>query len=119
MRRAIVTAAGIVAVLLLGIAVGLHLRDSSRSALAQNAPDVIIAAAGAQNEVFCFLYNPATKQLASYQQRAGRGLELLGIRTCASDFNPKILEYPRTDSRTAVRKMNGVADELSGGRAKN
>ncbi len=120
MRRAIVTTAGIVAVLLLGIAIGLHLGETSRAALAQaGPPGLIIAAAGIQNDAFCFLYNPATKQLVSYQQRANTGLELKAIRTCDADFNPKILEYPRTDSRTAVRKMNSVAEELSGNNGRN
>ena len=120
MRRTIVPAAVILAVLLVGIDVGLHIGPSSesRSALAQaNPADLIIAAAGIQNDAFCFLYNPATKQLVSYRQRQIGGLQLQAIRRCEADFNPKIMEYPypKADSRTAVRKMKDLAEELAKG----
>ena len=118
MRRPIAIAAVFLAVLLLGIDVGLHIGQASesRSALAQaNSAGLIIAAAGIQNDAFCFLYNPATKQLVSYRQlrsgRHGGGLELQGIRTCASDFNQKIREYPKSDSDTAVSKMTRLAEK--------
>ncbi len=117
MRRPIAIAAVFLAVLLLGIDVGLHIGQAleSRSALAQaNPAGMIIAAAGIQNDAFCFLYNPTTKQLISYRQRPiGSGLELQGIRTCASDFNPKIIEFPKTKSATAVRMMQSVAAALA------
>ncbi len=119
MGRPIAIVAVFLAVLLLGIDVGLHIGQASesRSALAQaNSAGLIIAAAGIQNDAFCFLYNPATKQLVSYRQRpTAIGLELQGIRTCASDFNPKIREYPKTKSPTAVRKMKNIAAELAKG----
>lgn len=117
MRRPIAIAVVFLAVLLLGIDVGLHIGQASesRSALAQaNPAGMIIAAAGIQNDAFCFLYNPATKQLISYRQRPiGSGLELQGIRTCGSDFNPKFREYPKTKSSTAVRKMKSIDAELA------
>ena len=119
MRRPIVITAVILVVLLVGIDVGFHIGQSAqpRSALAQaNPAGLIIAAAGIQNDAFCFLYNPTTKQLISYRQRPlTSGLELQGIRTCASDFNPKIIEFPKTKSPTAVRKMKNVDAELAKG----
>ena len=108
MRRNVVTTAIILAVLLLGIDVGLQIGPSAhpRPALAQaNSTGTIIAAAGIQNDAFCFRFSPATKQLVSYQQRANGDFELIGIRTCEDDFDPRIREYPKTDSPTAVRKM--------------
>ncbi len=119
MRRPISIAAVIFVALLVGIDVGCHIGQSMqpRSALAQaNPAGLIIAAAGIQNDAFCFLYNPATKQLVSYRQRQNGGLQLQGIRTCEADFNPKIMEYPKTNSPTAVRKMKHLAEELAKGR---
>ena len=118
MRRPIAIAAVILVALLVGIDVGCHIGPSlePRSALAQANPGgLIIAAAGIQNDAFCFLYNPATKQVVSYRQRPSGGLQLQGIRTCEADFNPKIIEYPKTDSRTAVRKMKQFAVEQAKG----
>lgn len=112
MHRTVVTIAAILAVLLLGIDVGLQIGQSARArpALAQaNPTGMIIAAAGIQNDAFCFLYNPETRQLVSYQQRAKGDLELRWIRTCDDDFNPTIREYPMSDSPTAVRRMKSLA----------
>ena len=77
---------------------------------------VLIAASNTQNEAFCFLYDPSTKQLASYMQRTRGGLELKGIRTCDADFNPKFLEYPTSNFKTAVRNMKDLAEKLSTGK---
>lgn len=120
MRRATTSTAMILAVLLLGIDVGLRVSESQhpRSALAQaDSGNVVIAAGNTQNEAFCFLYSPATRQLASYmQQRTAGGLQLKGIRTCEADFDPRILEYPKSDSETAVRNMKKLVDRLSKGK---
>ena len=116
MRRSVLTAAVILAVLLLGIDVGLQIGEATRptEAQAQAASGTrIMAAAGIQNDAFCFLYDPTTRQLVSYQQRASRGLELIAIRTCTDDFNRQIMEYPKTDSPTAVRKMKTLAKNLA------
>ena len=116
MHRSILTAAVILAVLLLGIDVGLQIGEATRpnAAQAQAASRTpIIAAAGIQNDAFCFLYDPTTRQLVSYQQRVNSGLQLRAIRTCKDDFNAQILEYPKTNSPTAVRKMKTVARSLA------
>lgn len=114
-RPNVLTIAVLVA-LLVGIDIGLRLAPPSSlpAAAAQAGPSgVEIAAAATQNDAFCFLYNPATKQLLTYRQTLkATGAELQGIRTCASDFNPAIIEYPSSQSPTAVRKMNALAEKL-------
>lgn len=114
MRGTVVTTAVILAVLLLGVDVGLHvgLAIQPRATQAQAIPGgVVAAAANTQNEAFCFLYNPQTNQLAAYRQRSKGGMELTGIRLCASDFNPAIVEYPKSDSTTAVRQMKNIVEQ--------
>lgn len=116
MPRSITLTVAVLVALLVGIDIGLRIADPSpvRSAVAQSEPSgLIIAAAASQNDAFCFLYNSATKQLVSYRQKlTASGPELQGIRTCASDFNPRIVEYPRSQSPTAVRKMKALAAKL-------
>jgi hypothetical protein len=70
-----------------------------------SAGPVIMAAANTQNEVFCFLYDPATRQLTSYMQRANTGIQLKSIRPCAWDSHTKFEEYPVSTSKTSVPNM--------------
>jgi len=71
--------------------------------------EVLIAGANIQNEAFCFLYNKSRTRLISYKNRGSGGLELMGIRNCSSDWNPKINEYPRSNKKTAVKNMKDLA----------
>jgi len=79
-------------------------------ALGQGAQggDLLMAAANTQNEVYCFLYNRTTQQLASYVPRGTGSIELKGIRKCEWDFNAKIDEFPDCDGPTAVKKMKAL-----------
>ena len=76
---------------------------------ASGSDDVLIAGANTQNEGFCFLYNKSNTRLISYKNRSSGGLELMGIRNCSSDWNPKINEYPNSNKKTAVRNMKDLA----------
>ncbi|MCZ6794921.1 MAG: hypothetical protein O7J95_15055 [Planctomycetota bacterium] len=76
------------------------------------AGNVLMTGSNTQNEAFCFIYDVAAKKLFSYKNRSTGGLELMGVRYCVHDFNPKIEEYPRSNGRTAVRKMKELVEKL-------
>jgi len=80
-----------------------------------NGSDVLIAASNGQNDAFVFLYNRSMEKLISYKNKGGgsSGLELMGIRHCGNDWNPKIKELPHSNRPTAVRKMRQLADEIA------
>ncbi len=76
-----------------------------------SAGPVIMAAANTQNEVFCFLYDPSTRQLTSYMQRASTGIELKALRSCTGDFNVNFVEFPVSKSRTSVPNMKELSEK--------
>ena len=121
MRHNTLTLCVVVLVFFVGLSLGRGFVGASHPAVAAGQTQsgtVLIAASNTQNEAFCFLYDPSTKQLASYKQRGKEGLELMGIRTCAGDFNAKIREYPRSESRTAVKNMKKLAEGKRAGKKK-
>jgi len=116
MRNRLLTAAVTMCALLLAVDVALRIRGPEPLPLAHGQSegnDVLIAAAQTQNEAFCFLYSKRTKQLLSYMSRNSGGLELRGIRSCVSDFNEKIIEYPRSDRTTSAHRMRELAERLA------
>ena len=77
----------------------------------QPSSNLLMAACSTQNDAFCFVYNPATKQLVSYVSRSVGGLELKGIRLCAHDFNPIFEEFPRSKRKTSPGRMKELASK--------
>ena len=119
MRHNTLTLCVVVLVFFVGLSLGREFAGASHPAVAagqsQNGT-VLIAASNTQNEAFCFLFDPSTRQLASYKQWGKGGLELMGIRTCDGDFNPKIREYPGSESQTAVKNMKKLAERKKAGK---
>lgn len=121
MRRNVVTVSIALCGLVAALDLGYHLGRQGILGVAEGqagGDDVILAAANTQNEVFLFLYNKRTQQLASYMQRLSTGLELKAIRLTSSDFNPEIDEYPRLESPTAVRNMKKLLEDIQKEREK-
>jgi|SoiMethySBSTD1v2_1073268.scaffolds.fasta_scaffold13170_3 hypothetical protein len=117
MRMHIVTTSIALGCLVAAVDLGYHLGGQRIVSVAegQAGGDEIqmMTAANTQNEVYLFVYNKNTKQITTYMQRTGTGLELKGIRLITSDVSSDIDEYPKNQSPTAVRNMKKLLQQLS------